>query len=122
MALTQMFGDLTAQDVLCIAASLGLTRKQGELVSRIITRSIVTAEMAEEELGIKSDFRIVMHRLNQRLRQHSLTARSNYGIGYSISPEHRARLYTILRERSGGLIDLSDAERAEARANEKAEV
>jgi hypothetical protein len=102
-----MFGDLTAQDVLCIAASLGLTKKQGELVVLLITRAVVTAEMVEEDLAIKSDFRIVMHRLNHRLRQHGITARSHYGIGYTLAPEHRARLYSVLRERSAGQLDLT---------------
>lgn len=109
-----MFRDLTAQDVLCIAASLGLTRKQGELTALLIERGLVTAEMAEEELSIKSDFRIAMHRLNQRLRQHNITARSNYGIGYTFAPEHRERLYNVLRERSSGMIDIGSVNRGAA--------
>lgn len=102
-----IFAPLTDDDVLGISAALGLTRKQGEMVALLIIKPVFTADMAENLLGLKSDFKVLICRLNKRLsRSHGVATQTHYSVGYSLGVDQREKLYTVLFERSGRKLNL----------------
>jgi len=78
------------------------------MVALLIVKNVLTADMAEQLLGMKSDFKVLMCRLNKRLAHpHCIATRTHYGVGYSFSPEQRAKVIQIVFERSGSGVDLN---------------
>jgi hypothetical protein len=102
-----VFGPLSESDVLGISTALGITRKQGEMVALLLTRPVLTLELVETKLKLKSDFKVLMCRLNKRLNElHGVATQTHYGVGYSLLPVQREALSAIILERSGGALDL----------------
>jgi len=104
---SEKFSPLSDEDVLGISAALGLTKGQGEMVALLITKQVLTADMAENLLGLKSDFKVLICRLNKRLsKNHGVATKTHYSVGYSLGADQRERLYAVLFERSGRKLNL----------------
>jgi hypothetical protein len=76
--------------VMCVA--LGLTPSQGRFVRLLLTKPLVSHKDLHDAFGYGGNARIMAARTRTRLLERGAGLRSHYGLGYSLSDAHRARI------------------------------
>ena len=89
--------DMTAllMDAGLVAAALQVAPQHGRIVSLLITNPVVTGAMLSG-IGVNSDPTVAMRRLRIRLKN-KVSIRSQYGIGYSLTPDDRMTLLSLIK-------------------------
>jgi hypothetical protein len=78
-----------------VAAALAIAPQHGKIVSLLLINPVVSNQMIAD-LGINSFPTVVIRRLRIRLAKHGIGIRSQYSIGYSLSPEDRWKLLATI--------------------------
>jgi hypothetical protein len=83
-----------------LAAALRLSLSQGRVMVALLAQPVAPLQVIDDCTGgsAENSRRVVMHRLRDRLRPSKVQILSLYGAGYSIPPDDRARIVSIVNE------------------------
>lgn len=79
-----------------------MSLQQGGLLCVLLAQSLTTTRIVEQRTGLTAEGRRTMiHRLRSRLERSKIRIISHPGLGYSVPPEDRARIFAIVERFNG---------------------